>query len=144
MPKRGDKRDAWRLRSVSLGMVIQHLGFHSIAEVFPMPDTQNNVMLPLLACDVLLSAALGALRSDPQLLNEIVALIESENAGSEASAFHYLFIPTDCPALGTNNRGVGFRLRDREERLRYAHERDLALVAGHSGYEILESHQVRS
>jgi hypothetical protein len=30
--------------------------------------------------------------------------------------FDYLFVPAEGPAIGTDNRGVGFRLRDIENR----------------------------
>ena len=111
-----------------------------------MADSQNreSVMLPLLACDQLLTAALRAVLRDPQLFDEFGALILSENTAGETRAFHYLFIPTDCPAVGTNNRGVGFRLRDREERLRYAHECGLARRADHGSEEVLQGHETRS
>ena len=81
---------------------------------FAMSNISNreNVMLPMLACDRILFAALWAVWRDPELLKDLGTLFLREESPSNARAlFNYLFVDTDCPALGTNN-GIGFRLRD--------------------------------
>jgi hypothetical protein len=98
-----------------------------------MPNRKNrgDVMLPLLACDRILFAALWAVWREPQLLEDLGALfLREESPGKARALFDYLFVDTDCSALGTNNGGVGFRLRDRVERLRNAEERISAGMAG--------------
>ena len=102
--------------------------------------SNSKVLLPLLECDKLILATLKAVRRNPELLDEITALIGCEDTRGQASAFHYLFIPTDCPTIDTGNCGVGFRLRNRKERLRYADECNLAAGTGHLRYEITVGH----
>jgi hypothetical protein len=94
-----------------------------------MVDRAGEVRMPLLACDRILFAALCTVRREPQLLDDLSALFLGDESPDKARAlFDYLFVDTDCPAVGTNKGGVGFRLRDPMERLRHAEESGLALV----------------
>jgi hypothetical protein len=85
-------------------------------------------LLPLLACDAVLFDALRAVWRDRQLFDDIgVSFLGEYDAAKARALFDYLFVPTECPAIGTEYAGVGLRLRNSEERLRYAHERHLAI-----------------
>ena len=99
--------------------------------------SSTSINLPLVACDEILAMALWAVSDDPQLFAEIRTLVRKEGAERQTiPIFRYLFVPAEFPAFGADDAGVGFRLRDAEERLRYAHEVGLALVANHAGSEI--------
>jgi hypothetical protein len=68
-------------------------------------------MLPLLACDRVLFSALREVWRDPQLLDDLGTTFLAEDISEKSRAlFDYLFVPTECSAIGTENRGVGFRL----------------------------------
>jgi len=89
----------------------------------------GEIRMPLLACDHILFAALCAVRREPQLLDDLSALFLRDESPHKARAlFDYLFEPTDCSAIGTEDCGVGFRLRDPVDRLRYADESLSTLV----------------
>lgn len=90
-----------------------------------MSEDKNDgtVMIPLLACNKILFAGLCSVWRDRELLDHLDALFLREESIDKARAlFDYLFVPTDGPTMGTDNRGVGFRLRDPIQRLRHAEE----------------------
>jgi hypothetical protein len=105
----------------------------------------DRTTLPPLAYDRLVFIALWAAWREPKLLDNLGSWLSGEPTADKASAlFRYLFIPTECPAVGTEDCGVGFRLRDPIERLQYANECGLAVGASEVSYEIREGHDLRS
>lgn len=86
--------------------------------------------LPLFACDELLWEALRLACGDPQIREELMALFYAEGTAPQPRAlFQYLFVPAGSPAAETRDCIAGFCLREREDRLRHAKERLVALVA---------------
>lgn len=91
-------------------------------------------MLPLLACDRLIFAALLDVWRNPQLLNDLGEAFPSKDITTQSRAlFCYLFIDAECAAPGADYCGVGFRLRNWEERLRYANKGDAAIMTSQMG-----------
>lgn len=97
--------------------------------------------LPLFACDDLLWTALRLACSDGQVLNDLRTLFFAEKTAPEPRAlFQYFFNPARSPTVETRDCIAGFCLRNGEERLRCANERQTAIVAQSADLEILDAH----
>jgi hypothetical protein len=80
-------------------------------------DPAANKMPPYINPDEVLASVVGLFVREPSLPNKLLNLASGhEPTDKVGSIFHHLFIGTTRSALGTNDRIVGYRLRDMNER----------------------------